>query len=374
MTITEASAKFDSYLREHIAVLPPSIPIHVYSNARKWFLKNFSSDVPEFEVNIPEELNRTYWGIKFQTPVFNAAGIFKDGYGYEVVRRQGAGAFLIGTATPHSRIGNLKGSFKTPFLPMPSSKAALNWLGLPNLGFEEISKRISLIDKKNNCPIGISISSAPEETGLEALNNLLNGFKIFENSQIDFIELNESCPNVPHEHCQTADNQLDVKLLERLDYLSNNFLKHRNRNLPVIVKFSIDTSPELIPILVKTLVEMGFDGINLGNTSTQYQKFREQITPKEQENFDYFTTEFGGGLSGHPLKSTSLQLSKIAANTLKDVYLKREFIVIRTGGFEDIYDFVSSENSKIHLNQWFTGYFDLFSKFGHKIYQKFFNI
>jgi dihydroorotate dehydrogenase len=257
---------------------------------------------------------------------------------------------------------------------MPNSKAAMNWLGLPNLGYEEIAKRIGSIERKPNCPIGISLSSAPEETGDIALNNLLNGFQLFEKTKVDFIELNESCPNVPHEQCESTDTKLDSKLLERLEFISEKFLKLRTRNLPVIVKFSNDTAIDQISDLVRILVELGYDGINLGNTSTNYENYKQQINLKELENYEYFTKEFGGGLSGHPLKSSSLTLSKEAVKTINELYLRREFIVIRTGGFEDIYDFVASENSKIHLNQWFTGYFDMFAQHGHNVYKSLFNL
>jgi len=367
MTITEIAAKFDSYIRNQITKLPPAVPIHIYSNARKWFLNNLFTDLPDEEIKLPSDLTRTFWGLKFQSPLFNAAGIFKDAYGYEVVRRQGAGAFLIGTVTPHLRNGNAKGAFRTPFLPMPNSKATLNWLGLPNKGFEEIAKRISIIDKKSNCPIGVSISSSPNESGDFALKNLLEGFEIFTRTKVDFIELNESCPNVPHEHSENFVDGLDITLIHRLEFLQDKFLSKRNKNLPVIVKFSNDTTPEQIPVLIKKLIELGFDGINLGNTSTQYEKYRNLITPAEQVNYDFFINNFGGGLSGNPLKENSLQLASIAAKAIKELNLQREFHVIRTGGIECKEDWLKSEIAAISLNQWFTGYFEMFSKVGHKV-------
>jgi dihydroorotate dehydrogenase len=373
MTKVELVAKLDKHFRQFIATLPPYIPIKLYSAGRRWFLGQFFQDVPKKDIQIPNEFSRKIWGLTFQSPIFNAAGIFKESYGYEVVRRQGAGAFLIGTVTPKPRAGNSKNGYYLPFLPLPKSKAALNWLGLPNLGLEEIAKRIQKIEKKSNCPLGVSISSDPLDSEVAAINNLVAGFKMFEKTQVDFIELNESCPNVPHNVSEHYNGVLDPKLIARLEQLSNSFLKYRTRRLPVIVKFSVDITIQQVEAIIPILIDLQYDGINLGNTSTNYSLYKNMLDLSEQKNFEYFIKTFGGGFSGFPLKNTSLNISTKAVNTLKKMNSGTEFTVIRTGGIEKLSDIQQSESSGIKLNQWFTGYFDNFAKFGHKVYQEFFN-
>ena len=39
---------------------------------------------------------------------WNATGMFKQGEGYDMVFRQGAGGYLSGTTTAHKRIGNVR--------------------------------------------------------------------------------------------------------------------------------------------------------------------------------------------------------------------------------------------------------------------------
>jgi dihydroorotate dehydrogenase len=372
MSVIEIAAKFDKYFRKPIATLPASIPIHLYSSSRRWFLKNYFSDLPKISYSLPESLQQKFFGLTFQSPLFNAAGIFKEGVGYEVVRRQGAGAFLIGTATPQPRKGNFKDDFYLPFLPLPRSKSALNWLGLPNAGFNEIAKRIQYIEKKPNCPIGISIAANPDDTGDNALSNLLAGFNIFAKTQVDFIELNESCPNVAHEHNKSSNSNLDPLLIKRLQYISEQFLIKRQKCLPVFVKFSVDIMPEQIYELIPLLVDLHFNGINIGNTSTNYQYYKKFLNPKEIPNFEFFINKFGGGFSGKPLKETSLEKVVIANQTLKNVNPKDEFIIIRTGGIESQKDILESKSAGIALNQWFTSYFENFASSGHRVYKDFF--
>lgn len=366
----ETLAKLDYSLRPITTKLPPSCIIHIYSYGRRWFLNKLFNAPPKEKIAIPENYRRKIFDLEFQSPLFNAAGIFKEGLGYELAYRQGAGAFLIGTVTPTYRKGNRKNGFYLPFIPLPNTATALNWLGLPNAGFEEIAHRLQDIEKHIGCPIGVSIAADPNSKGLEALNGVLRGFEIFNNTQADFIELNESCPNVPHEHSENPVSLLDEKLIERLDWISNKFLKKRTRRLPVIVKFSVDTSKEQVAELIRILVNLGYDGVNFGNTSTDYQYYSQFLKGREKQNFQYFINKFGGGFSGELLKVRSLELCKIANEMLAKLNPKDEFIVIRTGGISTKEDLQESDDNSIMLNQWFSGYFENFAKYGHQVYAR----
>lgn len=146
------------------------------------------------------------------------------------------------------------------------------------------------------------------------------------------------------------------------------FLDRRERRLPVIVKFSTDTPVAQVPQLLDLLFELRFDGTNFGNTSTDYAKRRTAISAREHTLFDYFTSTFGGGVSGRPLKESSLELCARAVEYLRGGPPSQEFHVIRTGGIEGTEDIRESERIGVQLNQWFTGYWQQFARHGHKVY------
>ena len=359
-----ALAKIDKQFRAPItSVLPPNFSVRIYSNGRNYFLKKFTSDRPQ-AVHVKEALGRTLWGIKFASPIFNAAGMFKNGEGYEVCALQGAGAYLAGTTTSTVRKGNLRDGVLSPFVPYPKSQAASNWLGLPNEGNLEIAKRLKSIQRVGACPIGASIAAAPELEGEERLQSLVDGMLAYQESNVDFIEMNESCPNTEG----VALKEDDLK--RRLEFLRDKFLIKRDRLLPVIVKFSTDTLPSQVRELVSIVIELGFDGINFGNTSTNYQKHRSQIAQAELPLYDYFTGKFGGGVSGAPLNADSLALVKAAKNAVKELNPKHEFHIIRTGGVSSAIDIKESIEAGASLVQWYSAYFEEFSKHGHQLYEK----
>lgn len=381
MTIPELLSKLDFIFRPFISTLSPAFSVRFYSKAKRYFLNKYVNQTISPEIR--EELlnytsksdnlmkSRVIWGIKFNLPIFNSAGMFKYGYGYEVVANQGAGAFLLGTTTSKKREGNTKNNILHPFATYPRSKVASNWMGLPNFGHTDLVQKINKISKIEGCPIGVSLSADPEDTIQEKLNGLLSGLQQFENSQVDFIEINESCPNVVG-HASNA-NPLEDELIGRLKFISENFLQKRKRNLPVILKFSNDTELDLIPSLIKLLVELGYDGVNFGNTSTKYDEFRSIIKSEEKPVFDYFVKQFGGGLSGTKLKENSLELCKVAVNELKQLKnakTHQEFHIIRTGGVENYNDIKVSLENGISLTEWYTGYFSKYSFYGNRIYLK----
>ena len=295
----------------------------------------------------------------------NAAGMFKNGEGYELVALQGAGAYLAGTGTWNSRKGNEKEGIYLPFIPYPKSHSASNWLGLPNEGDEVNSQRTAGLERIADTPVGWSIMGSPDFSGEEKVKYLVASMEQYEQAGVDFLEVNESCPNT--DHVKIQDDYL--ALADRLRYIQEHFLDQRTRRLPVIVKFSNDTEVNQLSALLDLLFERGYDGVNFGNTSTAFSKRKEFIHPTERKLFDYFTQTFGGGISGRPLKEASLELASKAVEYLRAGSPSQEFHIIRTGGIETWKDIEESERAGISLNQWYTGYFEAFAKHGHDVYR-----
>lgn len=372
MTNVEFLAKLDKAFRKHLKLLPNHFYVSFYSNQKKKFLKKFAEDYQNFQTIQFDYKAVKLWDINFNSPIFNAAGMFKHSEAYYTVAMQGAGAWLTGTFTTQKRIGNIKNGILHPVLPLPVSGNAINWMGLPNEGIEFAAKKISEIQKFNDTPIGVSISADPGMSNKEVLPKLIEGMHLLEKANVDFIELNESCPNVSSQHSLVLD-RLDPELVERMEYISKNFLKNRKRNLPLILKLSNDTDINLIPHFIDLSIDLEFDGINLGNTSTNYTFLKSNLNDDERKLFNYFTNTFGGGVSGRNLKENSKKLCKLASEHIQKKNLSREFNIIRTGGVENLSDILESKEIGVSLNQWYTGYFDNFGINGHNIYKNLFS-
>lgn len=362
MSLTELLAKVDSAVRPLAAGLPPKAFTKLYSSSRAWFLKRLVAE--SFSPHeVPAELERTLWDIRFRSPIFNAAGMFKEGHGYGAMSAQGAGAFLSGTTTSAPRAGNHKAGVRLPFAPYPRSGAASNWLGLPNAGHAAAAAVLASVRRVPGCPVGASLMTDPGPQTNDAVDALIEGMRQYDAAGVDFIEINESCPNVDH-----GPSDLDA-LVGRLQRIRTRFLDVRSRRLPVIVKFSNDTCDADVPILVDIATDYGFDGINFGNTSTQYKKRRSHIAASEQPVYDWYTGTFGGGVSGRPLAEDSLRLVRLASARLAERAAPGEFHVIRTGGIETAADVRISLESGASLCQWYTGYFEAFALRGHSAYR-----
>ncbi len=353
--------------------LPGRWTTALYSRSRSQFLSLYCRERPTPWVP-PASWSRQLWHLHFRAPLFNAAGMFKNGEGYEVCAAQGAGAWMSGTTTSRARMGNTRKGITHPFVPYPRSGSASNWMGLPNRGHAEVAARLSRIEKVTGCPLGASVSSDPDLSGTEALQSLVDGMTMYAKAGVDFIELNESCPNVPHhDHEAVAPDKLDHALLQRLDYINTHFIRCVQRPIPIVVKLSTDTVPELIPAMVDVLMSLGFAGITLGNTSTAYAEREALLDPAERSTFTYFRDHFGGGLSGRVLKQSSHDLATIAARHAQSAIAANSFHVLRCGGIENRSDVQQSLDAGIALCEWYTGYFESFAQHGHRVYQHMFD-
>ncbi len=357
-----AHSKF-GYLINH---LPLAQQIKLISFGRQKFMQYFVNYL-QFAEFIPDESQACQmWGINFRSSLGNAAGMFKNGEGYDVVAKLGAGAYLGGTSTYNPRVGNSKNGIKLPFISLHNSKSAVNWLGLPNLGDKVLAQRSITEYKVDGCPIGWSLMRSPDFAEDDGVSKLIESLWLYHNNhQIDFIEVNESCPNI----------KLGVAgIIPRLERISNEFLLRRQRHIPVIVKLSNDLDLCNLAEIIEKLIHLGYDGINVGNTSVDYKSFMSQLADQDRDLFSYFTATFGGGLSGALLKQKSLDLCAEAANQLQRLRPNHEFHIIRSGGVECAQDLLTSKRHGISFNQWYTGFFNAYTKQGSFVYQDMYSL
>lgn len=356
-------AGFERCLRPLLVRLPPALAVRLYSDGRRRFLSRFTAQVPR-PATWADDTQVTLWDLTFRLPLGNAAGLFKDGRGYEVMAAQGAGFYLAGTTTGRPRSGNRRHGVAQPFAPYPRSGAASNWLGLPNEGHATVAGRLASVQRRPGCPLGASVAACPDENDhATKMERLIDGMRAYDEAHVDFIELNESCPNT-----EADEHGLDV-LASRLETIQKRVLDRRRRRLPVIVKLSSDTALALVPTLIDLLSAHGFDGVNFGNTSIAYDRHRDAIAPAERALYDDFTRRFGGGVSGRPLRPDALALVAAAADHLRARPAPREFHVLATGGIERARDVRAALASGASLCQWYTGYFEAFGRHGHAVYQ-----
>jgi dihydroorotate dehydrogenase len=341
--------------------LPLKWQVRLASLGRSYFSQHLPAAAKVSRYLPPDNLARSLWGLTFQSPLMNAAGLFKNGHGYDIMAKLGAGAFLGGTSTANPRQGNRKQQINLPFIALPRSQAALNWLGLPNAGDEILLNQSVTSHKNPRCPVGWSVMRSPDFPEDQALQRLIHSlWQLHDNLQFDFIELNESCPNINH---------AGGSILPRLTIIGEEFLAKRRRNLPVILKLANDLTEASLYPLLECAVRVGFDGVCLGNTATNYAQFRSLIESSEQDMFNYFIQQFGGGLSGAPLRNNSLKLCQVAQDYLTKIKPQQEFHVIRCGGVSTAADLVASQQSGIFLNQWYTGLLTNWLETGDALYQ-----
>lgn len=342
--------------------LPDRLQIKIASFGRKFFMENFVKRQPQIRYTPPAAQNKTLWGIDFRSPLGNSAGIFKNGEAYDFMAQIGAGFYIGGTSTANPRSGNSKKQITHPFINLPQSGIALNFMGLPNLGDEILAQQQITKHKINGVPIGWSVMRSPDFPENIALEKLVSSIKLYlAHPLVDFIEINESCPNI----AKSSGN-----LIERINFLGN-MLQPLTVKKPLLLKLSCDINEAVLETIVVRLIELGFAGITLGNTSIDYTRYRQQLTVKEQPVFDYFTANFGGGISGKVLKSRSLQIAAVAAEIKTRLAPNHEFHIIRSGGIDNYTDITAAQQHGISLSQWFSGFFDNYAIFDDELYRHF---
>lgn len=358
-------ARFDSKVRPALAaVLPHSLFVWMYSSSRPLFLSLMSYGGGGVVEEFPAPC--TVLGLRFRGDLGNAAGLDKEAalldFNYEI----GAGFAVVGTVLCAPHTGNvfamLGGLWKcNAWTPLPQSGGALNSLGLPSHGIEVAVRNIEDFRRRRGIdpqtpgvaqplakcfPIGFSIMGHPAQEGRQKLDGVVECVRKAI-PVADFIEINESCPNVKHGH----DSDGLAERLAAVTAARDQMTASVGRRVPILVKLGdVGNADATVSLLAKH----GVDGIVAVNTQRDYSSF--PLPGGDQSLLEHYTSKYGGGLSGPPIRNRALEQVTAVMAAVRSQGLQDRFAVVHVGGLTGADDVVHSRKVGAHLRQWYTGY------------------
>ncbi len=278
--------------------------------------------------------------LTFRNDLGNAAGLDKDGALLEFNYLLGAGFGLVGTVLPQSHTGNLLqayGQTFNPWLPLPASHASLNSLGLPHPGPAKVRENIQRFRERYpniDFLIGVSVMGHPLQQGQEQLDQLMTCLESVA-PYADFIEMNESCPNVSH-----SSEGIEARIQEALKQLS----------IPLFIKMADVGDPTLT---VQFFTDLGVSGLVGLNTQKNYT----QLAPlnSDRKHFQQYTRNFQGGVGGELIKEHSFQ--QIQSLQQERDRQNSSLQLIHVGGLRTPED-IQRSRQYTPLRQWYTGFME----------------
>ena len=271
-------------------------------------------------VNQKKKLGIEFCGLKFNTPLVLLSGCV--GFGEEYTRINGfsntdVGAICLKGTTLEPRLGNFPRRISETYLGMlnaiglqnPGSKVVVDEY-LPNLDFGETRFIANLS--------GSTIEEYEEIT------------KIFDNSPIDAMEINISCPNIKKGGVEFGNDPLmSAKVVEAC---------RKATKKPLITKLSPNQTD--IAENAKRCIESGTDGLSVINTITGMAIDIEKRKPIIDNN--------QGGLSGPAIKPIAL----LKVYQVYQVAKKHNIPIIGQGGIltiEDAIEFIIAGSTAVGI-------------------------
>lgn len=284
-------------------------------------------------------------GLSFRNDLGVAAGFDKDGKLLPFLHSLGAGFVVVGTVLPRVHCGNLPpelGGQLNPWTPLPSSRSAINSLGLPQVGVDATAKNIEAFRAQEHDAhfrIAASVMAHPFDQGEYAVEGVVQTVRKLA-PLVDFFELNESCPNVAHHDTSLEEQQMRVAAVQAA---CAEFSK------PLFVKLSTFGDVRTTLRFFADLKVAGLVGVN---TQIDYDALRSRVAPQDHALFDYYTQVFRGGVSGAAIAPVSHEQIVQASLILLQEKLPLE--LIHVGGIVNHADVVESRKYAV-LREWYTG-------------------
>ena len=226
-------------------------------------------------------LERRLFGLTFPNPVGLAAGFDKNAEGVEVWPRLGFGFMELGTITPKAQPGN-----KPPrVFRVPREQGLINRLGFPNVGMEDIARRLESLKSAKKwpaTPVGLNIGKNKDTTAEDAFRDYAVCFRRLLGLG-DYFVVNVSSPNTPGLRDLQQGRLLDSILgaLRDID---------PDAKTPLLLKIAPDLETEQLETIVAATQKFKLAGLVATNTTIE----RRGLSVQEE-----------GGISGRPLTARS---------------------------------------------------------------------
>jgi len=256
--------------------------------------------------SMQNNLHTSFCGMSLTSPIILLSGCV--GFGEEYTRIKGfsnaeVGAVCLKGTTLEPRLGN------KPHRIAETPNGMLNSIGLQNPGTEAVIDEIMPSLKKNETKFIINISgSSIEEDGEIA--------KHFDDTDIDAVEINISCPNVKEGGDAFGnDPEMSFRVVE---------ICRKNTTKPIITKLSPNQTE--IAKNAARCIDAGGDGLAVINTVTGMAVDIETRKPVIGNN--------RGGLSGPSIKPIAL----LRVHQVYQVSKKHSIPIIGQGGITSAND------------------------------------
>mgnify|MGYP002622953388 FL=1 len=230
----------------------------------------------------------TIAGVEFQNPIMEASGTFGSGIEYsEFVDLNKLGAVVT------------KGVANVPWPGNPTPRIAevssgmLNAIGLQNPGVEVFCERdLKFLEQYKDARVLVNVCGHSAEEYIEVVDRLAN------ESRVDMLEINISCPNVKEGGIAFGQ---DPKAVESI---TKEMKKHAKQ--PVIMKLSPNVTD--IKVMAKAAEAGGADGISLINTLTGMKI--------DVERQSFVLANKTGGMSGPAIHPIAVRMVYECANAV----------------------------------------------------------
>jgi dihydroorotate dehydrogenase len=229
-------------------------------------------------------LERKLFGLTFPNPIGLAAGFDKNAEGLGAWENLGFGFMELGTITPRPQPGNPR----PRIFRLPAQKGLINRLGFPNVGAEEVARRLEKIKRAGRwprIPVGLNLGKNKETPLAEAGRDYLLCFRATRDLA-DYFVVNVSSPNTP-----------GLRELQQGAFLDSILgpLRDEDPGLrrPLLIKIAPDLAEEDLANIVAAVEKYRLAGIVATNTTVD-----KTGLPLLEE----------GGVSGRPLTTRSTEI------------------------------------------------------------------
>jgi dihydroorotate dehydrogenase len=244
----------------------------------------FASFLAPFACREFPELRREFFGLTFPNPIGLAAGFDKNAEGVLRWPQLGFGFMELGTVTPRPQPGNPR----PRIFRLPAEQGLINRLGFPNVGVEDVARRLEKIKSSGRwpaTPVGLNLGKNKDTPLAEAGRDYVACFRRTR-ELADYFVINVSSPNTP-----------GLRELQQGALLDSILAPLRDEDSacarPLLIKIAPDLDPPHLEAIVAAVEKYRLAGIVATNTTID----KTGLSVQEE-----------GGASGRSLTARSTEI------------------------------------------------------------------